>query len=135
MLAKMRQKAKDLLSSGVVSTVIGYGEGSGNRVRALFIRKPDDADKLILDERCVQNLAVYLTKREVRALGRPAVVARVPVMRTIQQLMFEKQVAEGEVAVIGISPDSQVLDFPDLKSMAEYVSAIPFELSADEKAA
>ncbi|OHD68722.1 MAG: hypothetical protein A2W19_12595 [Spirochaetes bacterium RBG_16_49_21] len=134
-MAKMRQKAKDLLSSGVVSTVIGYGEGSGNRVRALFIRKPDDADKLILDERCVQNLAVYLTKREVRALGRPAVVARVPVMRTIQQLMFEKQVAEGEVAVIGISPDSQVLDFPDLKSMAEYVSAIPFELSADEKAA
>src|SRR4030042_1006966 len=89
MLAKMRQKAKDLLSSGVVSTVIGYGEGSGNRVRALFIRKPDDADKLILDERCVQNLAVSLTKREVRALGRPAVVARVPVMRTIQQLMFD----------------------------------------------
>jgi ferredoxin len=131
----MRRKAKELLSGGAVRVVIGYGEGSGGGVRALFVQKPEDADRLIYDERCVQNLAVYLTRREVKALGKPAIVARVPVMRTIRQLMIEKQAAEGDLAVIGVSSDGSLLDFPDLKSMAEYVSSIPFELSADEKAA
>ena len=36
---------------------------------------PDKTGKLIYDERCVQNLAVYLTKAEVKNLGKMAIVA------------------------------------------------------------
>jgi ferredoxin len=135
MLDKIKQKAKELLSSGDVKVVIGYGEGSGKRVRAVFIEKPEETDRLILDERCLQNLAVYLTKHEVRALGKPAIIARVPVMRTIERLSAEKQIAEGDIAVIGVTDKGEFLDFPDLKSMNEYISAIPFMLSPEEQAA
>ncbi|OHD65562.1 MAG: hypothetical protein A2176_03185 [Spirochaetes bacterium RBG_13_51_14] len=132
---KIRQRAKELLAGGAVSVVIGYGEGSGNRVRAIFIQKPEDADRLILDDRCLQNLAVYLPKHEVRALGKPAIVARVPVLRSIQQLVYEQQLKEGDIAVIGVSDDGQVLDFPDLKSVGDFVSKIPLTLTPDEQAA
>jgi ferredoxin len=115
--------------------VIGYGQGSADRVRAVFIRRPEDADRLIMDDRCIQNLGVYLAEREVRELGRLAIVARVPVMRTIRQLMYEEQIKEGDVVVIGVSLDGRVLEFQDLKSAADYVSSIPMELAPDEEAA
>jgi ferredoxin len=132
---KIRQKARELLAGGGVKVVIGYGEGSGGRVRAVFVQKPEDVGNLIFNERCLQNLGVYLTKQEVRALGRPAVIASEPVMRTIRQLMYEEQIKEGDIAVIGISGDGQVIDFPDLKSVGEYVSKVPLKLSPEEQAA
>ena len=131
---KIRQKAKELLSSGAVKVVIGYGEGSEKRVRAVFIQKPEDADKLIMDGRCVQNLAGYLTKHEVRALGKPAIVARIPVLRSIRQLAYEEQIKEGDIAVIGISDSNELLDLPDLKSIKEYVTHNPLKLTPEEQA-
>ncbi len=131
---KIRQKARELLSSGAVKVVIGYGEGSGGRVRALFIQKPEDADKLILDERCVQNLAVYLTKHEVRAIGKPAIVARMPVLRSITQLAYEEQFNEGDIAVIAISDANEPVDLPDLTSITEYTAKNPLALTAEEQA-
>ncbi len=131
---KIRQKAKELLSSGAVKMVIGYGEGSDKRVRALFIQKPEDADKLIMDERCVQNLAVYLTKHEVRAAGKPAIVARMPVIRSINQLAYEEQFRDGDIVVIGISDSNEFVDLPDLASIKEYVAKNPLALTAEEQA-
>ena len=75
-----------------------------------------------MDDRCVQNLAVYLTKHEVRALGKPAIVARMPVLRSINQLMYEEQFKDGDIVVIGISDANELLDLPDLKSVKEYVA-------------
>jgi len=130
---KIRQKAGELLSSGAVKVVIGYGEGTGGRVRALFIQKPEDADKLIMDERCVQNLAVYLTKHEVRAIGKPAIVARMPVLRSIAQLAYEEQFNEGDIALIALSDAGELVDLPDLKSITEYTAKNPLALTADEQ--
>lgn len=132
---KIIQKAGELLSGGDVKVVIGYGRGTGDRVHAVFIQKPEDAGALVMDARCLQNLAVYLPKQEVKALGKPAIVARTPVMRAIKQLMYEEQFKEGDITVIGISDDGQVLDFPDLKSMNEYIDKIPLTLSPEEAAA
>jgi ferredoxin len=132
---KIRQIASELLSSGAVATVIGYGDGSGNRVRPVFIRNSREADRLVMDERCQQNLGVYLTKQEVRELGKPAIIARVPVMLTIQQLVYEEQIKDGDVVVIGVSTDGRVLDFQDMKSLTEYLSTISRKLSPEEMAA
>jgi ferredoxin len=131
---KIREKAKELLSGGAVKVVIGYGEGSGGQARAVFIRKPEDAGKLICDDRCVQNLAVYLTKREVRALGKAAIVAKLPVMRAIQQLAYELQIKDDDIAVIGVSQEG-LLDLPDLQSVNDYLAKIPFTLTPEQQAA
>ena len=37
----VQQKAKELLESGKVKVVIGYGAGTGGRVRPLFVRTPE----------------------------------------------------------------------------------------------
>jgi hypothetical protein len=75
-------RAKELLENKAVQVVVGYEAGPTGLARPAFITKPEKADKLIYDERCVQNLAVYLTKPEVKKLGKPAIVAILPVMRT-----------------------------------------------------
>ena len=133
MLEELKNNARDLLENRTANVVIGYGKGSGKNVRPVFIRKPGEVEQLIFDEKCVQNLAVYLLKPEVKALGKPAIVAILPVMRTINQLTAENQIAEGEVTVIGISQEGTILKFTDLKSVGLYVSKIPSELTQEDK--
>ena len=69
----LHQKAKDLLESGRVKVIIGYGEGSGEKVRPVFIRHSADVSQLVWDQRCRQNLAVYLSKPEIKKMGMPEV--------------------------------------------------------------
>src|SRR5664279_6398441 len=85
-------RARELIETSEVKVVIGYEQGTGNKTRALFVEKPEDADKLLFDSRCVQNLAAYITKKEIKEKGRMAVAATLPVMRSIIQLASEFQV-------------------------------------------
>jgi len=133
-MEELRKKARELLETGAVKVVIGYGKGSGQNARAVFVRKAEYADKLICDESCVQNLAVYLTKPEVKALGKPAIVAKLPVLRTILQLAAENQIAEGDLVVLGVSPDGKIIDLQNFKAIEDYVAQFPFELTPEQKA-
>jgi ferredoxin len=133
MMDALRKKARELLESGACQVVIGYGEGSGGGARAIFVRRPEESQGLILDDRCEQNLAVYLMKKEVKDLGKAAIVARLPVLRTILQLAAESQLADGEFVIIGISPEGKLIDLPEFKSVVEYVNSQPLELTNEEQ--
>jgi hypothetical protein len=65
----LRKRAKELLETSEVKVVIGYEEGTAGKTRALFAERSEDTGKLIFDSRCVQNLAAYVTKREVKEKG------------------------------------------------------------------
>ncbi len=114
-------KAKDLLSAGTVNVVIGYEAGPTDLARAAFITDPEKAGKLIYDERCTQNLAVYLTKDEVRKMGKMAIVATLPVMRSIMVLVSEHQVDPSDIVVIGISTEGNLIDIPDMNYMQSVI--------------
>lgn len=133
-MEELRKKARELLETGAVKVVIGYGKGSEDKARAIFVRKPEQTDRLIFNEHCFQNLAVYLTKPEVKALGKPAIVARIPTLRAILQLASENQIAEGQIIVLGISQEGKLLDLPDLKAVEAYLAECNFDLSPEEKA-
>jgi ferredoxin len=122
------QKAASLLESGTVNVVIGYGKGSANRTRAIFVTKAEDCNKLIFDSRCVQNLAVYLTKKEIKVLGKPAIVAPIQVLRSIIQLASEKQIKEEDLVVLGITPDSKLMEFESFAAIETYISANRIEI-------
>jgi formate dehydrogenase (coenzyme F420) beta subunit len=117
----LTKRAKELLESKTVQVVIGYEAGSKGTARPAFITDPAKADKLIYDKSCVQNLAVYLTKHEVKHLGKMAIVATLPVMRSIMMLISEQQLASENVVVLGISPDGNLLDIADTKVMQGYI--------------
>jgi formate dehydrogenase subunit beta len=114
-------RAKELLTSNRVQVVIGYEAGPTGLARPAFITTADKAEKLIYDERCVQNLAVYLTKHEVKKLGKTAIVATLPVMRSIMMLISEQQVIAENIVVLGISSEGNLLDIDDIRVMQSLI--------------
>ncbi len=128
---ELRNKVKALLEAKTVNVVIGYEEGTGKKPRAVFAVKPEDAAKLIYDSRCVLNLAAYITKHEVKAKGKMAITATLPVMRSIIQLASEFQVNDNNLFVIGLTPDNQVIEFKNLAEVETFIHK--FEISIDSK--
>lgn len=129
----LRERARELLVTGVVRVIIGYEAGSHQRPRAAFVRRPEDASRLILNERCVQNLAVYLHKPEVRSLGKPALVATPPVLRTLLQLAAENRFADGDVLALAVNQGGEIVHLPDLKAIEVYTAGLPKGLGPTER--
>ncbi|HEX7509295.1 MAG TPA: hypothetical protein VF550_21155 [Polyangia bacterium] len=129
----LRNKAKELLAAGAVKVVIGYGKGTGESRRPIFVRAAERAGDLVLDTACAQNLATYLTKHEVRALGRIAVVALPSTLRSILQLAAEKQLREENVLALAIL-DGGVRELATFDAVEELVATIPDAIGeADQK--
>lgn len=103
---KLRERAAELLEKGEVGVVIGYGwNRRKTRTTPVFITKPEDAERLIFNPLCVNNLSVYLTRKykDVQALGRPAIVAKGCDIRNIAVLISEGQVKREDVHIIGMT--------------------------------
>lgn len=132
-IAALRMKARQLLETRAVQVIIGYGEGPQKSARAVFVRDPKEADRLIMDERCRQNLAVYLRKPEVRRMGKPALVASLPVLRTVLQLAAENQLREDDLVLIGWSGEGTLLELDGLAAGERYVQSRELGLSPEEK--
>lgn len=124
----LTSKARALLAAGTVNVVIGYGKGTGQARRPLFVRTPEHAAALVLDEACTQNLATYLTKAEVRALGRMAIVAVPSTLRSILQLAAERQVREENLVTLAIL-DGSVHELASFAAIEEVVAMVPDVMS------
>lgn len=129
----IRKKAKELLESHAVDVIIGYGEGTAGKVRAIFPRKPEDTEKLIFDSRCEQNLAVYLLKHEIKHMGKKAIIATTPIMRSILQVVSEYQLTQDEVVIIGVSPEGKLVEIADFPAMEAYLKTQDFGIPAKDK--
>ena len=110
MIAEIRAKARELLENGQVRCFIGYEEGTRGRVRPAFVYEPQDVDRLIWDERCTHNLAVYLHQFQ-HPLKRGEEPPRVGILvkpcdsRSLNVLLHEKQIERERLYVIGLTCD------------------------------
>jgi ferredoxin len=135
MMVELQRKAGALLEAGTVKVVIGYTAGSdAQRARAIFARHPEQAQQLIYDARCRQNLATYILKPEVRALGPAAVVCRVPTLRTLLQYAVENQLTDGVVLALAVSEAGEVVELATFAAIEEYLAKVPRGLTAEEQA-
>ncbi|HUT98041.1 MAG TPA: 4Fe-4S dicluster domain-containing protein [bacterium] len=112
---ELRELAKKLLESGEADVVIGYGRHHDERRRApVFVTDPADVEKLIFDERCLNNLAGYLNKR-YKLLGaefsKPAVVLKGCDAKAAVGLIQEAQLDPGKVTLIGVCCEGVVPDY------------------------
>ncbi len=99
----LRQAAADALSAQDVGVVIGYGRTNGSRFSSpVFVRSADDAERLLFDDACFANLAVYLARPEVRAMGKTAVVLKGCDLRAVNVLLREHVVERDELVLIGV---------------------------------
>lgn len=103
---RLRGIARDLLARGEVDVFIGYEEGSlPLRTTPAFITRADDASRLVWSHACENNLATYLPKFK----GRVGVVVKGCDVRTLVNLIIEKQIARDQVKIVGV-PCRGVID-------------------------
>ena len=128
----IRKRARELLEKNTVKVVIGYGVGSDNAVRAIFVRRPEGVEELIFDETCVQNLAVYLLKDEIKQIGKLCIIANISALRTILQLASEHQIHEEELLCLSVTPNGELLEFTGFKDIENYISSCNIDLPDKE---
>jgi ferredoxin len=92
------------------------------------------AGKLVFNEQAIMNLAVYLSKHEVKKFGKIGIIASLPVMKTLVVLSVEHQIAEDQIVVIGVTKSGELIDFSTFAEIEAYINANPVEYSAEDKA-
>jgi formate dehydrogenase subunit beta len=104
---KIREKAKELLAKKEVDLVIGFGEGSlPLRATPIFVRTPEEADRLVWNSFCDNNLATYIHKLSRFKLG---IVAKGCDARSIAALALEKRFQPDRIVLIGV-PCQRMVD-------------------------
>jgi len=101
---QLRQTCRRLLEEEKVDVVIGYGQSTADGpAYPVFITAPQDVDRLVWNDRCFNNLTAYLTRDEVKSLGKPAIVVKGCDDRALVVLEQESQINRDEIVVIGVA--------------------------------
>ena len=129
----LKNRAAELLREKAVDLFIGYGQGSGDRIRAIFLKNPEDTEKLVFNENCTQNLAVYLSKDEVKKSVRIGFIATNYALRAMMQLASEHQLSEDKVIALHVTHDNQLIEFTDFKSIEKHLEQAFTGLTDEER--
>jgi ferredoxin len=98
---EIRARARELLSGGEVSCVIGWEKGTtGAGARPAFVYKAEDADRLLFDQTCWHNLTRFLRDHKGKKV---AVVVKPCDSRGINLLINESQLTRKDVYIIGVA--------------------------------
>lgn len=109
---QIREVAAALLRDEKVDLVIGYEEGSlPLRASPAFVRHPEEAERLIWDARCENNLVTYLRGRKERV----GVVAKGCDARAIVVSLTERQLDRDSLVIIGV-PCEGIIDRKKIES-------------------
>ena len=93
-MTELKNIVKSLLEEGKVAKVIGYRKYGENNTKPYIAVTPDDAEDMILDTDCRNNLSVYLTKKEITNGGKTGIVAKGCDIRNIIALIQENRIKE-----------------------------------------
>ncbi len=105
LINRIRGIAKDLLREGKVDVVIGFEEGTiPFHSRPCFVRSLDEADRLIWNNFCENNLAKYVVRRNERM----AIVAKGCDTRALLELIKERQVIRDQIYIIGVPCEGMI---------------------------
>ena len=110
MQTKLQTIAKDILSTKKVDVVIGYGITEIGHVGAVFITDPEKCDRLVWNDQCSTNLVGYLKRKEIKNLGKAAVIVKGCDSKALAVLEIEKQLDRENVYVIGVYCTGVVVD-------------------------
>jgi ferredoxin len=118
-MEKLKSVIKELLTSGKVSLVIGFRNGINNTAIPFFIDNSANIEQMVYDERCRHNLAHFLYKKEVATFQKLAIVTDIRGVKTIIQLLAERQLGNSEISAIIPESDGSVVV---LSTVAEFES-------------
>ena len=103
-LDELHQTCRRLLEEGTVKVVIGYAQSAPDEPAfPVFIGDAADVEQLVWNEWCLANLTKYLLRKDIQALGKPAIIVKGCDARTLLVLERESQIDRGQMAVIGMA--------------------------------
>lgn len=130
-MSKLSEIAAKLLQENEVELIIGYEEGS-HGPRPFFCRKAEDATRLLLDDRCLNNLAVYLTKSDLLGKGKVALIANISSLRSVLQLSAENQLQEDRFIILTSNPQGEVVRFAGFAEIGTYLADFPLNIREED---
>jgi coenzyme F420-reducing hydrogenase delta subunit/ferredoxin len=95
---ELREYCGNLLVEGAVKVVIGYGQHG-----PLIVTRAEDTKHLVWNNRCCSNLTAYLKRKEIKALGKPAIVVKPCDEKSLIVLEKENQIEREEIHVISMA--------------------------------
>ena len=107
----MNDVIKKLLEEKTVNAVIGYIPFGEKRTKPFIATKPEEVAKFVFNEYCLNNLAVYLTKKEIKKLGKLGIVSKGCDIKSIIALIQENQLKREDVYIIGMECNGVASDF------------------------
>ena len=134
---KIREIAKELLSSGRIKLMIGFENGTlPFRARPVFIREAPDAGRLVWNSWCANNLAVYLPglfepKKHKKNEAPPpppkvGIIAKSCDVRSVINLVREHQLPRQNVVIVGV-PCAGMVDVAKINALLDEDTAAAVE--------
>lgn len=97
----LREEARRLLAEGTVAVVVGWEAGRfPNQTTPAFISDPEQAQRLVYGDYCVNTLAKYALGE--KAAGKVAVCVRGCDSRGINRMIADNQLLRDEVYLLGL---------------------------------
>jgi coenzyme F420-reducing hydrogenase delta subunit/ferredoxin len=96
--SELREVCRKLLAEGTVKVVIGYGARG-----PVVVTRPEDAERLVWNNCCFGNLTAYLKRKEIKALGKAAVIVKPCDEKSLVELEKEAQFERKDAHVIGMA--------------------------------
>ena len=129
---KLTKRIEELFADGQITLAIGYEMGTSGP-RPFFCRSAQDASRMVFSNDFPNNLAVYLTKKEVVAGEKVAVAATVSALRSIAYLFRENQVGQNQFTILHLSPNDELMHFRTPSDIDVYIDHIPSEPSERDR--
>ncbi len=120
-MSDFQNLARRILEEKVVDIIVGFTAAKGGKVKPIFLSDPAKVDKLVFNEYCVNNLAVYLHKEELHHYKKAGIFAGVPTLRAFLQLASENQLTDGKVTAIIPQTDGTAILIDTFAEMESYV--------------
>jgi len=134
-MTELQEKVKKLLIDKEVDLVIGWEAGSLPLISTpVFVKKPDQAEKLIFDPTCRNNLSTYLTK-DRRRLGKEynkiGIIAKGCDARSLVLYVAENQIKRDQVVIIGV-PCQGIIENKKIMDKTQGKEIIENEIKGDQ---
>jgi coenzyme F420-reducing hydrogenase delta subunit/ferredoxin len=101
--ASIRSIARELLETGRVEVIVGFGQGSLPDVTTpVFLMDPNESESLVWNRHCLANLSVYVTRELVTRLGKVGLLVKGCDARSIVTLLREQQINREKITIVGL---------------------------------
>lgn len=123
-MSDLQIKISKLFDSQSIDIFVGYENASNGFGKPAFFTNSGMLNKLIFNEKCIVNLAVYLRKNELKKYNKIGILANIGTLRAILQLAAENQIKDGQYLIFTVN-NEQLVEFVNLKAIEDYIAANP----------